>query len=208
MTKRVKRPVTNTTTDSVIGWVMLAALVILVAKSFAPVPPGMVINLYQEKKLQDAQPDSGLTPQTQPSLTPNDRQQIDCLSKNIYYEARAESDPGKLAVALVTFNRLKDGFASNVCDVVYQKTVYKKRTTFQFSWTGEKHDFGHHEKASWDRCYEIAHAAYVQQIKKHNPIKDFTGGARYYYAHRLVMPPGWAYTHVHTAAIGGHWFYR
>jgi spore germination cell wall hydrolase CwlJ-like protein len=197
------------TSDKLIGWVILAALVVLVAKAvFAPTSTYNTYNLYQEKKLENAEPNSGNTPQTQPSLSPEDKQQIDCLSKNIYYEARAESDPGKLAVALVTFNRLKDHFAPSVCDVVYQKTVYKKRTTFQFSWVGEKHDFERREPTSWNRCYEIAHAAYVQQIKKHNPIQDFTGGARYYYAHMVVKRPRWAYTHMQTAAIGGHWFFR
>ena len=57
--------------------------------------------------------------------TPND---IECLTKNIYYEAGVEDHRGKYAVAHVTINRLKTGYWGNtICQVVYAKS--------QFSWT-------------------------------------------------------------------------
>lgn len=199
-----KRQAKNSTEDSIIGWATLVALIVLVIKSFAPVPPGTTYNLYQEKK----QVDTNTTQQTQPLLTPDDEKQITCLSKNIYYEARNQSDTGKLAVALVTFNRLHSGYADNVCNVVYQKTVHKKHTVWQFSWVGEHHDFAKREPAAWSRCYTIAHAAYVKQIVKNHPIQDLTGGAHFYYAHLQIKAPHWAHTHTRTAAIGDHWFYR
>ena len=34
--------------------------------------------------------------------------EIKCLAENIYFEARGESTAGKMAVALVTLNRVKD----------------------------------------------------------------------------------------------------
>ncbi len=55
---------------------------------------------------------------------------ISCLIKNIYHEARGEPDRGQLAVALVTLARSQDSrFANSVCGVVYQKN--------QYSWTRE-----------------------------------------------------------------------
>ena len=34
--------------------------------------------------------------------------EIECLAQNIYHEARSESTAGRMAVALVTLNRVKD----------------------------------------------------------------------------------------------------
>ncbi len=51
-------------------------------------------------------------------------QQLDCLAINIYREAGHDSFEGKVAVAQVTMNRVKDGrFGKDVCGVVYQKGV-------------------------------------------------------------------------------------
>ena len=61
---------------------------------------------------------------------------LDCLTKNIYWEAAQEPFEGKVAVAQVTMNRLKDGrFGDDVCEVVYQKTVVVSKVICQFSWT-------------------------------------------------------------------------
>jgi spore germination cell wall hydrolase CwlJ-like protein len=62
-------------------------------------------------------------------------QQLDCLAKNIYYEAGHESFAGKVAVAQVTINRAESGnFPRDICQVVYQKTVFHDRVLCQFSW--------------------------------------------------------------------------
>ena len=53
-----------------------------------------------------------------------DTKELKCLSKNIYFEAGSEPIEGKVAVGLVTLNRVNDGrFGSSVCDVVSQQTV-------------------------------------------------------------------------------------
>jgi len=57
---------------------------------------------------------------------------ITCLADNIYYEAGNEPRNGKIAVAGVTINRMRNPkFPSNVCSVVYQRTS----RVCQFSWT-------------------------------------------------------------------------
>ena len=44
---------------------------------------------------------------------------IHCLAENIYFEARGESTAGKMAVALVTLNRVMDErFPDTICGVV------------------------------------------------------------------------------------------
>ena len=60
----------------------------------------------------------------------NTEQELNCLAKNIYYEARGEGEKGMYAVAQVTVNRLKAGYWGNtICKVVYARS--------QFSWTLE-----------------------------------------------------------------------
>ena len=51
--------------------------------------------------------------------------QLDCLTRNIYWEAASEPFEGKVAVAQVTMNRLASGrFGDSVCGVIYQKNVF------------------------------------------------------------------------------------
>jgi spore germination cell wall hydrolase CwlJ-like protein len=49
---------------------------------------------------------------------------VDCLARNIFYEAGSESTEGKVAVGMVTINRANDPrYPQNVCGVVRQKTM-------------------------------------------------------------------------------------
>lgn len=49
----------------------------------------------------------------------------DCLARNIFYEAGSEPEEGKVAVGMVTINRVKDGrFSNSICGVVNQRTVF------------------------------------------------------------------------------------
>ena len=59
------------------------------------------------------------------------RRSLDCLARNVYYEARGEAIAGQYAVAEVTMNRKSSPhYPKTVCDVVYQKEA--------FSWTGQR----------------------------------------------------------------------
>lgn len=65
--------------------------------------------------------------------------QLECLARNIYYEAGTEPFEGKVAVAQVTLNRANsDKFPNDICKVIYQKNVVYKRVICQFSWYCEK----------------------------------------------------------------------
>lgn len=52
---------------------------------------------------------------------------VECMAKNIFYEASGEPTEGKIAVGVVTLNRTQDGrFGKTVCDVVKARTVVVK----------------------------------------------------------------------------------
>ena len=61
--------------------------------------------------------------------------QLECLTRNVYWEAATEPFEGKVAVAQVTLNRVASGkFAPDICGVVYQKNVVYDKVVCQFSW--------------------------------------------------------------------------
>ena len=57
-----------------------------------------------------------------PELKANsNEQEVRCLAENIYFEARNQSIPGQIAVALVVLNRVEHpNFPNTVCGVVKQ----------------------------------------------------------------------------------------
>lgn len=68
---------------------------------------------------------------TDASLSVNQKKQIECLARNVYFEARGEPYAGQQAVAWVTMNRVVDSnFDKSICDIVSQKSA----GVCQFSW--------------------------------------------------------------------------
>lgn len=68
--------------------------------------------------------------------------QVNCLAKNIYYEARGESLRGKLAVGFVTLNRVRSShYPDTICGVVKQNYLqFGRYKVCQFSWYCEDGD--------------------------------------------------------------------
>ena len=126
-----------------------------------------------------------------PDIVKAKAQDIECLAKNIYHEARGEPFHGQVAVALVTVNRVASGlFQDTICKVVYAHR--------QFSWTLDKNKKVRDSKA-WASAVEIATAVLSRQI--HQP--DFTA----VYFHTKQVLPKWAKTKTIIARIGNHIFY-
>ena len=72
-----------------------------------------------EEKLDDI-----IQVKEQVKYTKND---VECLTKNIYYEARGENTAGKYAVAHVTINRVKTGYWGNsICKRSEERRVGKE----------------------------------------------------------------------------------
>lgn len=130
-------------------------------------------------------------------LSKNDQREIDCLALNMYREARGEEAQGKVAVALVTMNRLKtSGFPDTVCKVVKQKT----QKVCQFSWVCMNGLPRIDEK-----IYNYSKALATRVFLNHDLIEDFTGGALFYHAD--YVSPKWKRLEV-TTKIGRHIFYK
>jgi N-acetylmuramoyl-L-alanine amidase len=116
---------------------------------------------------------------------------VECLARNVYYEARGESLAGQYAVAEVTMNRRASPFyPKTVCDVVYQKNA--------FSWTAS--DVDAPAGPEWRRAVKIAEDVYYQRRPPALP------GALYY--HATYVRPGWSKERQRVARIGRHVFYR
>ncbi len=113
-----------------------------------------------------------------------------CLTDNIYREARGESIAGQVAVAHVTYNRVKsEKYPHSFCEVVYQ---YK-----QFSWT--LFSRSKINRLEWRIAAEVALHVTV------GFIEDNTAGATHYYAFKKVRPI-WRKKLKQTTVIGGHRF--
>lgn len=128
-------------------------------------------------------------------------QDLNCLTKNIYYESRGEPIDGQYAVAEVTLNRVASKhYPNTVCDVVYQENfdVIRKRNVSAFSWT-ELDLTKPVDRKLWKRAWKIAEEVYDEQAE---PRVD---GALFY--HSKYIRPRWSRGKRRIARIGRHIFY-
>lgn len=118
---------------------------------------------------------------------------LECLTKNIYYEAGVEEVAGKYAVAHVTLNRLKSGYwGKSICRVVYAPA--------QFSWTLKKR-LPKPDPAIWAESERIA----LKTLSGHR----VRGLKKSLYYHATYIPdPKWADTKHEAGQIGSHIFYN
>lgn len=123
--------------------------------------------------------------------------EVDCLARNIYFEAGGESRMGKLAVAEVTMNRVHNrNYPKTVCGVVYQRTG----ATCQFSWVCQnKHQII--PNPQWRESKKIAENVLISKRRS-----DIIGGAKFFHAE--YVSPDWAETKEMVAQIGRHIFYK
>ena len=123
------------------------------------------------------------------------KETTDCMTANIYHEARGESKKGQYAVAHVTMNRVKhEKFPDTVCEVVFQPK--------QFSWTHTIKDPRPREYQAWRQAQKIALDV------MYGNVPDNTFGAIYYHAD--YVDPWWAKADgmFMTRTIGSHIFYN
>jgi spore germination cell wall hydrolase CwlJ-like protein len=122
-----------------------------------------------------------------------DEEEIDCLSKNIYFEARDQPISGQFAVAEVVINRTKTGeFPEDICKVIKQK----KKRKCQFSWYCD----GKADVMLEKRAATLAKYIAVTVLEKPT---NYSKGALYYHANYVA--PNWGKKKV--ATIGDHVFY-
>ena len=159
---------------------------------------------------------------------------LDCLARNIYYEAGLESEEGKVAVGLVTINRSNDyKYPKSICGVVNQKTVFsvpktvtrvkeittgvvfktvKKVKETQVVWSSRVVC-----QFSW-RCENVRKINYndtrwtnsvavAQELLDggYQELRDKYADVEYF--HEKHIHPAWARTKRQIIRIGGHIFY-
>jgi len=142
-----------------------------------------------------------------------------CLAQNIFHEAGTESFMGKVAVALVTLNRVKDNrYPNTVCDVVKQgptreswKTkmtpdpsdaeFYPVRNMCQFSWYCDGKDDRIVDGIGWKQAQEVALYTLVL-----NQYKGLVEGSTHYHADYVA--PDWRHRLTLIGQIDRHIFYR
>jgi len=125
---------------------------------------------------------------------------LECLSLNVYWEARSEPPLGQLAVAAVTLNRVDHpAFPDDVCSVVFDGGEWPRHRC-QFSWWCDGKSNRPRDMAAW----ETARAAAEKVLSRR--YNDPTNGALWYHAD-YVRPP-WADTLAPVTRIGRHVYYR
>ena len=167
----------------ILGFLLVASLLVTVTKSKFS---SLRANLQQQDVV---------------GVTAADRtKQLECLTRNIYWEAAGEPFEGKVGVAQVTLNRVESGkFAPTVCGVVYQKNVFYEKVVCQFSWFCEaNHKIRPIHKPLWKESEEVAKKVLLEGFRL--PSLE---NALFYHAD--YVSPGWKLPRIEK--IGNHIFY-
>jgi spore germination cell wall hydrolase CwlJ-like protein len=155
---------------------------------------------------------------------------VDCLARNIFYEAGSESTEGKVAVAMVTLNRAQDPrYPQNVCGVVKQRTVTtvtkeitvpktgsiswvasnktETKTTMvqkvvcQFSWTCMRVSTPRADDPRWIESREVA-----EKIARNGYPELQAKYDEAMHFHAVYVKPGWKLPRI--GQTGNHIFYK
>lgn len=131
---------------------------------------------------------------------------IECLAKNIYFEARNQSVTGMIAIGYVTLERVRHRhYPNTICDVVWDQRFSKKhgRLIPHFSWTLD----GLSDRPKNKKAYEMATRIATSLLSQdggliHNPVK----GAIMF--HATYVSPNWKDHYTYVKTIGDHVFYK
>lgn len=121
---------------------------------------------------------------------------LEWLTKVIYFESRSESVLGKIAVGFVIMNRLNDDrFPDNIKSIIIQKNQ------FEWYWDG-KPDIMNNSIAK-EQCEEVARSILLKDIKY-----DPTEGATHFINVNTKKAPLWTRLYTKVTRIDNHIFYR
>lgn len=137
--------------------------------------------------------------------------QLYCLSEAVYFESGNQPFVGKLAVAEVILNRVKNvKYPNSICKVVHQgptRESWKKNGTYypvrhrcQFSYYCDgKTDKPLVETSTWKKSYNAASFAFYNNV-------DIVDGATHY--HATYVSPSWSKQLRRVTRIEDHIFYK
>jgi len=132
--------------------------------------------------------------------------EANCLALNIYHEARNQPLAGKLAVAQVTLNRVKDDrFPNSICGVVMQGFYFNHNPIInkcQFSWWCD----GKSDKPKDIKAWEQAQILAYQLLNNMFVQIDLVKGATHY--HAIYVKPYWINKKKKVTVIADHVFYK
>ncbi|MBE1237972.1 cell wall hydrolase [Phaeovibrio sulfidiphilus] len=133
------------------------------------------------------------------SLTVSKNEML-CLALNDYWEARGESLRGRVAVAQVVLNRVKDPrFPNSICEVVSQNNSNGKAC--QFSWYCDGRSDVPTDKRAWRSSVLLA----MSVLRRDSTVMDPTHGALWF--HTKAVNPPWSRQMDRTGRIDNHIFY-
>ena len=128
--------------------------------------------------------------------------EMKCLADAIYFEARGEPELGRIAVAQVVLNRLKNpAYPDSICGVVYQNKHRRNRCQFSFACDGVRERIT--SKGAWAEAQALAKR--VMEDEKTLFIKDVGASTHY---HATYVRPRWARHMTKKEKIGRHIFYQ
>lgn len=120
------------------------------------------------------------------------------LSLNIYFESGNQPTLGKIAVGMVTLNRVRDNRFSNTIENVIKE--YK-----QFSWYDpKKKNYIPKNEKVWNECVSIAKLI-LSLDQNHAIMKMFDDITHF---HNLTVEPEWIKSMIKVTQIGDHIFYK
>ena len=151
---------------------------------------------------------------------------IDCLSTNMYFEARSDGYAGMYATSLVVMNRVSDNrYPNTVCEVVKQGPVreswktrdnpdvatedrifYPVRNKCQFSWYCDGKADNMYNEQSLNTAKSVATIVLTDFANK--GTVDITEGSTHY--HTIAINPYWANSRgmMKVTQVGTHVFYK
>lgn len=154
------------------------------------------------------------------------QQDVNCLTENMYFEARSDGYAGMYATSMVVMNRvLDDRYPNSICEVVKQgpireswktrdnpnianedRVFFPIRNQCQFSWYCDGKADVMHDKVALQTAKEIAHL--VLDDFTTNGVVDITEGATHY--HTVNVSPYWADSRgmMKVTQVGSHIFYK
>ena len=120
------------------------------------------------------------------------KSQIECLSKNAYFESRGQGVKGMQAVTWVVLNRTKHpSYPSTPCAVIYSPK--------QFSWWNGKTP-QIKEKDAYKQAERVVEGVLSGKLK------DNTNSSTHFHSTRIK--PVWVNRLSYTTTIGSHCFYK
>jgi len=213
------------TTGIVLSTAMLMLMGIAGSTAYTEYASAETANLdvYTQKTYPDAEISASLEEMffnsidivTRDQLIELGEKDVECMTKNIYFESGTEAWTGKLAVGRVVLNRVSDSrFPNTVCGVIYEgptRPSWKDETVevpirnrCQFSWycDGKSDKISERTRGS-KNWQDSERAAILILFGEHEGIVE---GATHYHAN--YVSPSWRHDLTFITRIDTHIFYR